>query len=370
MPAFTTAQIKETNYWFWDKCVQMVDCMEAQIQAAPNSPVSMNDWGSRAALDNIGLAGMGYDFEVLEKPDGEVLTHYKKINIKPNSALNWIGLLSNYMSLALLLKLPFKKTLEIEKGAKYVRGLARKVIQERQAKLYDPKGTSERKDIISVSLASGAFSPEQLVEYVMVFLSAGHESTAATFEWAMYELGQRSEMQQRLRAEIRASAASMETVEASHLEKLPYLNAVCCEALRFYPFTPMVIKVAERDTTILGERIPKGTLVNYIPAATNHDKELWGPDADVFNPERWMVPGQAKSGGATSNYAMLTFSAGSRNCLGHAFARAELYCLVAAVVGRFDITLANPDTAGELAAGQVARSKNGVHTIMKVIEGW
>ncbi|OJJ34620.1 hypothetical protein ASPWEDRAFT_52779 [Aspergillus wentii DTO 134E9] len=369
-PAFTTTHIKEITHVFWDKCVQMADGMQAQIEASPQSPVSINNWGSRAALDNIGLAGMGYDFETLQNPHSELRQHYEKINVKPNKSLNWIGLLSNFMNLGVLLQLPVKKNLEIAEGAKYVRSVARKVIQEREAKIYDSKGAGDRKDIISVALASGAFTPEQLVEYVMVFLSAGHESTAATFEWTMYELGRRPEMQQRLRDEIRAWAPSMAAVDPSRIESLPYLNAVCSEALRFYPFTPMVVKVAERDSTIVGQHIPQGTLVLYAPAATNLDPALWGPDADVFNPERWMEPGKAKSGGATSNYAMLSFSAGSRNCLGHAFARAELACLVAAVVGRFDVTLANPDTAGIVEAGQVMRSKEGVHARLRVIEGW
>ncbi|KAE8154019.1 cytochrome P450 [Aspergillus avenaceus] len=370
MPAFTTTHIKEITYLFWDKCVQMTDGMEAQTHARPGVPISINDWGSRAALDNIGLAGMGYDFETLQKPDGELRRHYEKINVKPHKSLNWVGLLSNFMNLGLLLQIPFKKNREIAQGAKYVRSVASRVIHERKARLLASKGVTDRKDIISVALASGAFTPEQLVEYVMVFLSAGHESTAATFEWTIYELAQRPEMQQRLRAELREFAPKMDDINPTRLESLPYLNAVCSEALRFYPFTPMVVKVAERDSTIVGEHIPKGTLVAYIPMATNRDKAFWGSDAEVFNPDRWMEPGKAKSGGATSNYAMLSFSAGNRNCLGHAFARAELACLVASIVGRFDILLANPETAGIVDAGQVTRSKAGVHVHLKPVDGW
>jgi len=40
-------------------------------------------------------------------------------------------------------------------------------------------------------------------------------------------------------------------------------------------------------------------------------KALWGPDALEFNPERWVGPGRANSGGATSNYAMLSFLHGT-----------------------------------------------------------
>lgn len=361
MPAFTVSHIRELTTLFWEKCIQMTDLMEAEAKRRPQAPLSVNEWASRAALDNIGIAGMGYDFDTLGHPENEVRRHYERINVKPHPVLNWIGLLSNFMGLGLLLSLPFKKNREISKGAAYVRSLARKVIQERKAKIYASKGVSERKDIISVALASGGFTSEELVEYVMVFTSAGHESTAATFEWATYELGRNPEMQKRLRDEIHANTASAKDLDATQLGNLPYLSAVCNETLRVYPFTSMVVKVAERDTTILGERVPQGTLTCYVPAATNLDPELWGPNAQEFDPERWMEPGQAGSGGAASNYAMLTFSAGVRNCLGHAFARAELLCLVAAIVGKFNVTLANPDTAGIVSPGQVTRSRDGVH---------
>lgn len=346
----------------------MTDCMEAESIKCPKSPISIRKWASRTTLDIIGLAGMGYDFNAIEAPESDIRRHYEGVNVKPNPVFNWIGLLSNFMHLGLLLSLPFKKNREIAEGAAYVRSVARKVIQERQAKIHSSSGVSERKDINSVALASGDFTPEQLVEYVMVFISAGHESTAATFEWAIYELGRNPEMQQRLRDEIRANAVSMHDLDASRIGNLPYLNAICSETLRFYPFTPMVVKMAERDSLILGERIPKGTLISYVPAVTNFDTELWGPSAKEFDPDRWMEAGKAGSGGATSNYAMLSFSAGARNCLGHTFARAELACLVASTVGRFSIKLANPDTAGVPAAGQVLRSREGVHVTLKAID--
>ncbi|KAH2098261.1 hypothetical protein KXW65_002299 [Aspergillus fumigatus] len=119
---------------------------------------------------------------------------------------------------------------------------------------------------------------------------------------------------------------------------------------------------------LIGQRIPKGTVVLYSAEVSNHDKTLWGPDADKFDPERWMGAKKAKSGGASSNYAMLTFGAGPRNCIGANFARATLECLVAAVLSTFEIELANPDTAGRLKFGQTKKSAEGIYGRLKFVQ--
>lgn len=177
-------------------------------------------------------------------------------------------------------------------------------------------------------------------------------------------------MQSRLRDELRATIGTdLAAVNFGlRVQNLPYLNAFCSEVLRCYPFSPIIVKVAQKETMLIGQRIPKGTVVLYSAEVSNHDKTLWGPDADKFDPERWMGAKKAKSGGASSNYAMLTFGAGPRNCIGANFARATLECLVAAVLSTFEIELANPDTAGRLKFGQTKKSAEGIYGRLKFVQ--
>lgn len=101
---------------------------------------------------------------------------------------------------------------------------------------------------------------------------------------------------------------------------------------------------------IEGQLIPKGTHVVIAPWATNFDPTLWGPDVDEFKPERWLDADSASydgyrfnpRGGASTNFAFLTFAAGPRGCIGKDFARAELAYLVPAWVGQFEMKLADP----------------------------
>ena len=92
-------------------------------------------------------------------------------------------------------------------------------------------------DILSVALESGGFTDENLIDQLMTFLAAGHETTASAMTWAAYLLAKHPEVQTRLRAEIRENLPSISdtdtTVSSVDIDRLPYLTAVCNEVLRY-----------------------------------------------------------------------------------------------------------------------------------------
>lgn len=130
-----------------------------------------------------------------------------------------------------------------------------------------------------------------------------------------------------------------------NLEKLPYLNGVINEALRLYPVIPLTSRIAICDTSIGGKPIPKGTEVLVSPWIINRALESWGDTASVFDPSRWIDGGRPNTHGKTKNHHdLMTFLHGPRSCIGVHFAKAELRCLVASMVTRFDWTLGMPDS--------------------------
>ena len=381
MPAFGPIHIKTLLPTFWQETTKMIHGIEDEIKQSDNQDhaVSVTDWSIRAALDIIGLAGMGYEFNSLGNPHGEhrdLTKVYRRFMSRSNPIFPWLGLLINYIPIDVLRYIPEQRNMALNRAFLDVRERAVKIIEARKEKLArqetDETHESTRgKDIISVALRSGMFSSENLVHHVMTSLVVGHLSTAITFDWVCFELGQRPEMQARLRKEIRTQwPGGLDKVDASTIETLPYLNAVCSETLRFYPPLPFALRVAVRKTTLLGTEIPKGTTIAYCADAINHDKDLWGDDAHVFDPERWMGPGRAGSGGASSNFAMLTFSAGPKNCIGQWWERAELACLVAAFFGRFEAELSNRDTAGVVERAPAMMSRAGVYMHLNPVPGW
>lgn len=207
-----------------------------------------------------------------------------------------------------------------------------------------------------------------------------HETTSSAFTWATYLLAAHPEYQRRLREEIRAALPPGAFTGPSFdiagvLERLPLLNGVCNEAVRLYPTVPITTRIAKRDTIIAGHHIPRGTEIFLSPWAVNRSPELWGPQAEIFIPERWIdnanstdpssPPKPNNHGGAESNYALLTFLHGPRSCIGQNFAKAEMRCLVAALVERFewDLDMKGMDI---LAAGVITiKPKNGLHVRLR-----
>jgi cytochrome P450 len=202
--------------------------------------------------------------------------------------------------------------------------------------------------------------------------------------WAIYMLCLKPEIQTRLRKEIRENLPSMmesapdANITNTDIDNLPYLNAVCNEVLRYYAPVPMTMREASVDTTILGQKIPKGTTIMLVPAATNKDKAYWGEDAQEFDPERWLssesATGVNNNGGAKSNYNFMTFLHGPRSCIGQSFAKAEFAVLLAAWIGRFEFELNNKEEMDEskmeIKGAVTARPANGLWVRAKVLDGW
>ena len=380
MPAFAFRHVKDLYPVFWEKSTKLVEgLMSVARQQGKRSVKDMDDaaivevsgWFSRTTLDIIGAAGMGQDFEAIDNPDTKLYATYRNV-FSPSRQQRVMALLGLFLPQWFLRALPVAHNNTIVESSNTIKEVCRDLIRNKKEKLYRTEKRVDA-DILSVALESGGFADEDLVNQMMTFLAAGHETTATAMTWAFYLMCLHPEVQTRLREEIRANLPSIddsETVTAASLDKCHYLHAVCNEVLRVYPPVPVTLREAGRDTSILGQYVPQGTKIVLTPWAVNTATSLWGPDADKFNPDRWMYPGKANSGGAESNYAFLTFLHGPRSCIGQAFAKAEFACLVAATVGRFEFKNADKDFKLDIKGGVTAKPRNGLTVRILPLEGW
>jgi cytochrome P450 len=157
---------------------------------------------------------------------------------------------------------------------------------------------------------------------------------------------------------------------------MPYLNGVMHEVLRLYPTVPMTGREAIRDTTIAGQKIPRGTIISICPQSVNRSPEFWGDTADDFRPERWIdtdpVTGRQtpnKHGGAGTNFAQITFLHGPRACIGKDFAKAEFRCAAAGLFGRFKAEL-QEGCVVKFGGTLTAQPVGGMPLRLTRLEGW
>lgn len=371
MPAFAFRHVKDLYQVFWSKSREMTDKLAEVIKTSPDgsSVVEIREWASRATLDIIGVAGMGQDFNALSNPESELNVTYRTI-FSPGRGARLMQVMSMFLPEWLLRALPIKRNDELRNAISTIQRVSRDLIHSKRAKL--EKGSRTDVDILSVAIESGGFSDEDLVNQLMTFLAAGHETTASAMTWAVYLLCKHPEVQQRLREEIRTSLPAINDpsaqISSTDIDHLQFLNAVSNETMRLFPPVPLTMRETDHDTTIQSHFIPRGTTVIICPWAINTSKQLWGDDAREFNPDRWMGPGKANTGGADSNYAVTTFLHGPRSCIGKDFAKAEFACLMAALVGRFEMALEDPGLKVEIQGGITARPKGGLRIRLRAVD--
>ncbi|KAJ8612972.1 hypothetical protein MRB53_037180 [Persea americana] len=366
-PAFQGKQIRDLVPLFWQKSKELVDVLAGQLDTSPDSPekkragvVDLTEWASRVTLDIIGVAGVGRDFGSLHNSDDPLVKQYETILDPDKGNLPLFFLMSIAYPSWLARRNPIKKHREIALAREELRVICRRLVADKRREM----GSQSEKhiDILSVLIRSGSFTDEGLVNQLLTFLAAGHETTSNALQWTCYLLATHPEIQDRLRSELRGKLdpSSSNEVTASDIEDLPYLHAVCSESLRIYPTVPVTGRQAIRDTQILGTPVPKNTAIIISPWAVNRSKPLWGEDAEEFKPERWLGEGPAAThGGAGSVFSLITFLHGPRSCIGQTFARAELKCLLAAMVLKFDFRLKDPGAAAPMPVGLVTIKMDG-----------
>ncbi|KAF5004856.1 hypothetical protein F66182_16000 [Fusarium sp. NRRL 66182] len=132
-----------------------------------------------------------------------------------------------------------------------------------------------------------------------------------------------------------------------------------------------------QDTVIGGRVIPKGTWIALPIKGFHRDERVWGPDASQFNPRRWLnADGSVNiNGGCQNKYFNLAFMQGSRSCVAQGFSKAEMACVIGALVGSFSFELVDSDLLDEsrmeIAVGSLsARPLHGLDVKFKYLDGW
>ncbi len=157
-------------------------------------------------------------------------------------------------------------------------------------------------------------SDEQIVDNLLLFLVAGHESTAKALTWTLYLVSKAPNWEARMLEEIEQVVGSG-PVEGDHIDRLVVVQQVLKEALRLFPPFPEITRVAIQDVDLGGHAVEAGTLIDLPIYAIHRHRKLWD-DPDRFDPSRFEPAKEARH----SRYQFMPFGGGPRTCLAASFA--------------------------------------------------
>ncbi|KAK3903682.1 Pisatin demethylase [Staphylotrichum tortipilum] len=208
----------------------------------------------------------------------------------------------------------------------------------------------DQQDMLGSFIRHG-LTQRQCETEALVQIIAGSDTTATTIRATLLYLMSTPRAYKALQAEIDAGIASSaisSPVSNAEANELPYLQGVILEGLRLHPpFTGLPFKVVPPEgDTMDGRRVPGGTLVAPNFAATGRHRGTFGPDADVFRPERWIEAGPEQRG-EMRRVAEMVFGYGRWGCAGKMIAFLELNKVFVELLRRFDFQLVNPSQPWE-----------------------
>ncbi|KAL5560689.1 hypothetical protein UlMin_036900 [Ulmus minor] len=204
-------------------------------------------------------------------------------------------------------------------------------------------GSKKKKDMMDALLDvedenGRKLTDEEIIDVLLMYLNAGHESSGHTMMWATILIQEHPEVFKKAKAEqeeiIKKRPPTQKGLTLKEYRDMEYLSKVIDETLRVTSFSAFVFREAKKDVNINGYLIPKGWKVLTWFRSIHFDSETY-PNPKEFNPSRWddFVP---KAG------AFLPFGAGSRLCPGNDLAKLEVGIFLHYFLLNYNVKRANP----------------------------
>jgi len=283
-----------------------------------------------ATVDVIGLVAFGHNFESVtneSKVEQEVhdLTAYVEARITVPKFL-W--------------KFAAKGVANVDETVNKLKAIPIDILRQRRSKDSIAAGNEQeggkRQDLLARILelhgtdGNDVMSDEQIINEILLFFIAGHETTSNSLCWILYLLSQHQGVVDKLRKEIEEVIGNEELNYDMH-SKLKYTEAVIKETLRVIPTVPMTGRQCVQETEILGHKIRPGTLLTMNFQAAHHDPEMFENPME-FIPERWFAPD-------INQKFFFPFGDGPKICVGQKLAMLELKFIIAKLIKVYDFKL-------------------------------
>ncbi|KAI0337143.1 cytochrome P450 [Trametopsis cervina] len=354
--AFTQQSVQEVSHVFFDLAHKLCSQWENRIGSDQSATFNVAKDVHSLTLDAISMTMFAHNLSDSNGHIPELLDNIANGPAENDSAFARVmGVL--VATFPVLLQLPNP----VSKWAKMLRTELGQIARKAWTDKLKAGGDMNAKVLELLGDHEDSFTEDRIIGEIVGILFAGSETAANIMTEFLFEMASQPEIQAKVRQEL----VDFETKhnrrpqyeDITNGTTLPYFDAVMRETLRLKAVLMDIARVATRDDVIpLEFSIPgtnakevfvrKGTDV-CVPVrdGINVDEAIWGLDAAVFKPERWLddsLPESVRLVRAQGN--MLTFGDGPKVCLGRTFALAELKIVLSTLVRHFSFEPENSTT--------------------------
>lgn len=160
------------------------------------------------------------------------------------------------------------------------------------------------------------FTNDQIIDQLVTFIGAGHETTSRALTWLSYLLSQDISAREKIEQEV--DQLDIEQPPENWRNKIPFTIACFNESMRLYPPAPLLSRQAIAEDKIEDKVLSKGCGILVNLWSLHRHRSHW-ERPDVFDPDRFM----GERGSAIGRFNFLPFGVGHRICIGQRFALQE-----------------------------------------------
>ena len=183
-----------------------------------------------------------------------------------------------------------------------------------------------------------------LRDTILNFMIAGRDTTSSALTWFFWLVSKNPLVESKIREEIETAIPEKEDRKGRHifktegLNKLIYLHAAMCEALRLYPPVPFQHKAPiQPDVLPSGHKVDPKMKIFFPVYAMGRMTAIWGKDCLEFKPERWISElGKIKH---EPSYKFFSFNAGPRTCIGKEVAFTQMKAVAATIIHNYHVEM-------------------------------
>ena len=239
---------------------------------------------------------------------------------------------------------PTRRNRVFKRSLKPVNDLVSNMIKTKRTELMTQPQTDGHKMNLIESLIAATdeetgqgMNDRELRDEVMGFFFAGHETTTVALTWLWIVLYQHKDFLNEIRIELLTEIGARDP-ELSDLPRLQKLNCALLESMRLYPPVWLMERRAIKQNKLANLHLQKNDFVLFCTYALHRDPRIW-ESPDAFMPSRFEGDWRSR----IDRYSYMPFGAGPRTCIGLSFALIEMQLIMAYLIPRYDVCIAEVD---------------------------